>query len=101
MKTKTKRFHLTEEENNWVLTQEGRPTPLGTYKSRDTALETALNAVPAHGGLLMVHRKDGTVAEGRTNIVGGSGIRCRPLSEPAARVRKSSSARSRLAPQPA
>jgi hypothetical protein len=100
MKTKTKRFHLTEKENGWVLTQEGRSKPLAICKSRDTALENALNAVPAHAGLLMVHRKDGTVAEGRTNIVGGSGIRCRPVSEPAARAR-STPVPSRLVTQPA
>jgi hypothetical protein len=72
-------FHLTARENDWVLTLDGRSKPLGTYRSKDRALEVAVDLVSERSGVLQILRRDGTVAEGRTKAT-GSGLRCFPVT---------------------
>jgi hypothetical protein len=72
-------FHLTARENDWVLTLDGRSRPLGTYRSKDRALEVAVDLVSDRSGVLQIQRRDGTLAEGRTKAT-GSGLRCLPIT---------------------
>jgi hypothetical protein len=98
---KTNRFHLMAKENNWVLTREGMSKPLGKYKSKDAALECALDIVAAETGSLKMHRRDGTVAEGRLHARKGAGLRCLPVHAAPSRARRGAPAVPRLVPQPA
>jgi hypothetical protein len=75
-----KTFHLTETENNWVLKLAGKAKPLGIYRAKDPALERAIDVAAGQSGNLVIHRKDGTIAEGRTTPVGEPGIRCSPVT---------------------
>ena len=75
-----KTYHLTATKNKWILTLQGRAKPLEIFRAKDPALEKAIDLTSEMGPSLQIHRKDGTITEGRTYPQGLAGIRCYRLT---------------------
>jgi hypothetical protein len=73
-------FCLTATNHQWVLTSADSMKPLATYRSKDRALEEAIDIASAKAGTLEIHREDGTVATGSVSVKGEGGLRCLPVA---------------------
>lgn len=67
-------------DHQWVLTLTGKTQPLATFRSRDRALEEAIDLAETDAGELEVHYNDGSVATGRAKITGEGGLHCYPAT---------------------
>jgi hypothetical protein len=62
-----KNYHLTPEPSGeWTLRPEGTDHVLGTYDTKEDALEMSIQHITRHTGSLKIHRADGTIEEERT-----------------------------------
>ena len=73
-------YHLTATGNEWVLTREGTGKPIAKYRSRDRALEEAIDLAGDNAASLMIRRSDGTVAEGHPDSTGSYGLLLHPVA---------------------
>jgi hypothetical protein len=62
-----KKYHLTPHPSGeWKLTPEGSDHVLGTFDTKEDAVEKAIDHVSQVTGSLKIHRADGTIEEERT-----------------------------------
>jgi hypothetical protein len=81
-------YHLTAVGNEWILTLGERGAPIAKYRSRDRALEEAIDITAENEGTLRIQRKDGTVAEGQFHPPFSYGLLLHPLPPPKNRKKK-------------
>ena len=55
------KYHIIVWENKWRFFREGMKRSIMTHSDRNAVIKAALYRVCQHGGLLVVHYKDGTV----------------------------------------
>lgn len=62
-----KNYHLTKENDQWKLKQEGSKRSSAVYKTKTEGLESAPDFVRGHGGgSLKIHKENGRIQEERT-----------------------------------
>ena len=62
-----KNYHLTPDPSGqWKLTPEGSDQVLGTFKTKEDAVQKSIEHVTRQTGSLKIHRADGTIEEERT-----------------------------------
>lgn len=86
--TRMNAYHLTAIGNEWILTLGERGSPIAKYRSRDRALEEAIDITAENEGTLRIQRKDGTIAEGQFHPPFSYGLLLHPLPPPAPKNRK-------------
>ena len=55
------RYHIMARGNNWRFIREGMKRSIMTSKDRNEVLKKALYQVSWKGGLLLIHKRDGSV----------------------------------------
>ena len=72
-----KTYCLTPTNDHlWILTLAGTANPLATFRSKDRALEEAIDLADSNAGALELHYADGTVATGHAKVRGQRGLHC-------------------------
>lgn len=62
-----KNYHLTKDDDQWKLKQEGSKRSSEVYDTKSDALKNAPNFVRDHGGgSLKIHKENGRIQEERT-----------------------------------
>ncbi|MCD4829209.1 MAG: DUF2188 domain-containing protein [Candidatus Cloacimonetes bacterium] len=50
-------------DGGWGIRKEGNVRPSGKYSTQKAAIKVATRNCKAHGGVLIIHRKDGSVRQ--------------------------------------
>jgi hypothetical protein len=58
-------YHVTPEGETWTLAEE-EGAFLGSYRTKEEAVDRAREYVRQHTGSLKIHKADGTIEEERT-----------------------------------
>jgi hypothetical protein len=59
-------YHLVPEDRQWKLTREGSDAVIGSFGTKQEAVESCSRFLHDREGSLKIHKADGTIEEERT-----------------------------------